>query len=263
MNFHGELNIREMLIFPSHLVKRRSGLSKRSHRSTLLSATSQQLGKQLNGIRRQGKRGKKKEAIAHWKSGRRSARRRRASGGIVDSCQMLIKAKERKTLVSPAKGVASQEMAGLSAPPHRLPPPPPPPPPSAAAVDIPARACARIFILRELRRLYNLPAVRRYEVAYARIAITTRLALGHRFVDCLAPVWRRVGLEKKGRSKKAGQEHRGATASRKSMLRAAVLFRPPAKQNWAKRPYDDGRNVEDDDYEASRTCNPFNVATLT
>lgn len=35
----------------------------------------------------------------------------------MDSCQMLIKAKERKTLVSPAKGVASQEMAGLSAPP--------------------------------------------------------------------------------------------------------------------------------------------------
>lgn len=30
---------------------------------------------------------------------------------------MLIKAKERKTLVSPAKGVASQEIAGLSAPP--------------------------------------------------------------------------------------------------------------------------------------------------
>lgn len=35
----------------------------------------------------------------------------------MDSCQMLIKAKERKTLVSPAKGVVSQEMAGLSAPP--------------------------------------------------------------------------------------------------------------------------------------------------
>lgn len=39
---------------------------------------------------------------------------------------------------------------------------------------MPGRACARIFILRELRRLYSLPAVRRYEVAYARIAITTR-----------------------------------------------------------------------------------------
>lgn len=34
--------------------------------------------------------------------------------GTVDSCQMLIKAKERKTLVSPAEGVASQEMAGLA-----------------------------------------------------------------------------------------------------------------------------------------------------
>ncbi|KYN38281.1 hypothetical protein ALC56_07321 [Trachymyrmex septentrionalis] len=43
---------------------------------------------------------------------------------------MLIKAKERKTLVSPAKGVASQEMAGLSAPPTTT------TPPSAAAVDI-------------------------------------------------------------------------------------------------------------------------------
>lgn len=97
---------------------------------------------------------------------------------------MLIKAKERKTLVSPAKGVASRETAGLFAPPRRL--------------SLPAtttigdggytgeRACARIFILRELRRLYSLPAVRRYEVAYARIAITTWLALGHRLVDCLA-----------------------------------------------------------------------------
>lgn len=38
----------------------------------------------------------------------------------MDSCQMLIKAKERKTLVSPAKGVASQETAGLSAPPSAV-----------------------------------------------------------------------------------------------------------------------------------------------
>lgn len=68
-------------------------------------------------------------------------------------------------------------------------------PPPSAAVDIPGRACARIFILRELRRLYNLPVVRRYEVAYARIAITTRLALGHRLGDCLAGL--AVGDKKK------------------------------------------------------------------
>ncbi|EFN72649.1 hypothetical protein EAG_06833 [Camponotus floridanus] len=39
----------------------RRGLSKRSHRSALLSATYQQLGKQLNGIRRRGRGGEKKK----------------------------------------------------------------------------------------------------------------------------------------------------------------------------------------------------------
>lgn len=81
-------------------------------------------------------------------------------------------------LVSPAKGVASQEMAGLSAP-----------PPATTTIDgggyTAGRACARIFILWELRRLYNLPVVRRYEVAYARIATTIRLALGHRLGNYL------------------------------------------------------------------------------
>ncbi|KYQ55443.1 hypothetical protein ALC60_05680 [Trachymyrmex zeteki] len=67
----------------------------------------------------------------------------------------------------------------------------------SAAVDIPGRACARIFILRENR------------------------------------------------------------------CSTAAMFRPLTKRNWAKRLYDDGRNIEDDDYGASRACNPFNVATLT
>jgi len=79
-------------------------------------------------------------------------------------------------------------MASLSAP---LPTTTPP----SAAVDILGRACARIFILQELRRLYNLLVVRRYEVAYARIAITIRLALGHRLGDCLAGLM--VGDKKK------------------------------------------------------------------
>ncbi|KYM96422.1 hypothetical protein ALC62_12928, partial [Cyphomyrmex costatus] len=104
---------------------------------------------------------KKKEVVVHWKSGGRSARRGRAGGGIVDSCQMLIKAKERKTLVSPAKGVASQEMTGLSAPPSDYTTTIVAPP-----LDTPGRACARIFILRELRR--------------SRLLL--RLALGHRLV---------------------------------------------------------------------------------
>ncbi|KYM78610.1 hypothetical protein ALC53_10952 [Atta colombica] len=120
-------------------------------------------------------------------------------------------------------------MASLSAP---LPTTTPP----SAAVDIPGRACARIFILQELRRLYNLLVVRRYEVAYARIAITTRLALG----DCLA----------------------GLMVGDKNRCSTALLFRPLAKRNWAKQLYDDGRNIEDD-YGVSRACNPFNVATLT
>lgn len=45
---------------------------------------------------------------------------------------MLIKAKERKTLVSPAKGVASQEIASLSAP----------PPPPATTTTVGGDACA-------------------------------------------------------------------------------------------------------------------------
>lgn len=76
VNFHGELNIsafaclltrslarsreHEMLSFLSHLAKRRSGLSKRSHWSAVLSAIYQQPGKQLNGIRRRRKRGRKR-----------------------------------------------------------------------------------------------------------------------------------------------------------------------------------------------------------
>lgn len=161
-------------------------------------------------------------------------------------------------------------------PPHHrlLLPPPPPPPSAAAAVGIPGRACARIFILRELRRLYNLPVVRRYEVAYARIAITTRLALGHRLGDCLAglALGRRGGgrrIKKKEGTRRqvrntAEQLRHGNRCPAATAAAAAVAasqrhcFRPPAKRNWAKRPYDDGRNIDDDDDYGA--CNLFNVA---
>jgi len=92
--------------------------------SVFLSTAYQQLRRQLNGISRQGKR-REEENRRGGKKGKRSLQVRRGIGGgsaaggddgTVDSCQMLIKAKERKTLVSPAEGVASREMAGLFRP---------------------------------------------------------------------------------------------------------------------------------------------------
>ncbi|KAG7206920.1 hypothetical protein KM043_000812 [Ampulex compressa] len=155
---------------------------------------------------------------------------------------MLIKAKERKTLVSPAEGVASREMAGP--PPHQL--------LSrllprqlrgrhrhrwrattatgigigigigiGTDATIPGRACARIFIPRELRRLYSLPVVLRYK-AYARSAATTWLL-------ATAPP-----LREGGEKMEAGQDHRRTVASRKP-ARFTALSEP----NPRSRPDED------------------------
>ena len=152
-----------------------SGLSK--HRSPVFPTSYPQLEEQLNGIKwRDGKRTVEEEEEEEEEVERKERRKRKKGvGGTLDSCQMLIKAKERKTLVSACrKGVASGEISdlllSLSLSPFS---------PTASAclhlhrrrwsmcrLDTAGRgACARIFILRELRRLYNLPVVRRYEAS--------------------------------------------------------------------------------------------------
>ena len=153
-----------------------SGLSKH-HRSPVFPTSYPQLEEQLNGIKwRDGKRAveEEEEEEEEKEEERNGGKRKKGVGGTLDSCQMLIKAKERKTLVSACrKGVASREIShslSLSLSPFS---------PTASAclhlhrrrwsmcrLDTAGRgACARIFILRELRRLYNLPVVRRYEAS--------------------------------------------------------------------------------------------------
>lgn len=134
LNFHGIKQ--EILSFPARLVKRRSGFSK--HRSALLSTTHQQLGKQLNGIRRRRRKGEGKKNETQ-KSGGISET---AVGGVVDSCQMLIKAKERKTLVSPVGGCRKSRNGRSRRPTSRS--------VRHHHRHTSRRACARIFILREL-----------------------------------------------------------------------------------------------------------------
>lgn len=122
---------------------------------------------------------------------------------------------------------------------HRL------PPPTTTTIDgggyTAGRACARIFILWELRRLYNLPVVRRYEVAYARIATTIRLALGHRLGNYLA------GLAVGDKKQKKREGRSGTPRSNCVREIDAPLWHcfgtidHRAERNWAKRSYDDGR----------------------
>ena len=119
-----------------------SGLSK--HRSPVFPTSYPQLEEQLNGIKwRDGKRTVEEEEEEEEEVERKERRKRKKGvGGTLDSCQMLIKAKERKTLVSACrKGVASGEISdlllslSLSFFSHciRV-----PPPPSTAMVDVPA-----------------------------------------------------------------------------------------------------------------------------
>lgn len=123
-------------------------------------------------------------------------------------------------------------MVGLSAPPsschHRW-------------RYISRRACARIFILRELQRgrrgsftTYRLSVVIR-QAAYAQIAVTT---LGWLLAVGLAIAWptRRWGIKKKrGKQNKtkAGQEQRGAIDYVTEVDGSAIVSTPPAEQNWA------------------------------
>ncbi|TGZ50996.1 Uncharacterized protein DBV15_00669 [Temnothorax longispinosus] len=108
---------------------------------------------------------------------------------------MLIKAKERKTLVSPAKGVASQEMAGLSAPP--------------SAISIGYHHHRRRWIYRGERvpgflscgnydgfTTYRLSVVMKWPMLGSRLLLG-RL-LGHRLVDCLS----RPGGGRKGETRR-------------------------------------------------------------
>lgn len=105
------------------------------------------------------------------------------------------------------------------------------------------RACARIFILRELQRgrrrgLYNLPVVRRYEAAglcsdrgyYSRLALSHR-AWRDRLVDST-----RWGIKKEKKKKsnktKAGQEQRGAIDCITEADGSAIVSTPPTERNW-------------------------------
>ena len=90
-----------------------SGLSKH-HRSPVFPTSYPQLEEQLNGIKwRDGKRAvEEEEEEEEEKEERNGGKRKKGVGGTLDSCQMLIKAKERKTLVSACrKGVASREIS--------------------------------------------------------------------------------------------------------------------------------------------------------
>lgn len=160
-----------------------------------LVTTYQQLGKQLNGIgsRRRRLREKKRKT-------QKSGVSETAGGGVVDSCQMLIKAKERKTLVSPAEGVASRETAGLAAPPASSPPPPPPPHLGERAPGFLSRGSYD----GGFTTYRSLSVVVVYEAAYAsnRAVANTRnqLALGRRLGDRPArSAWRQWGIKKKGK----------------------------------------------------------------
>lgn len=161
---------------------------------------------------------------------------------------MLIKAKERKTLVSPAKGVASQEMAGLSAP-----------PPAATTIGgggyIGENVCQDFYPAGITTALQPTGCPSLWG---GLCSDRDYYSVGSWPPTCRLP----------SRGWKKQEETKGQVRNTAEQLRHGNRCSPrhcfghQPKRNWAKRPHDDGRNIEDDDYGASRACNPFNVATL-